>query len=160
MGLHYNTQPDNGWVKVFRHNISGGLWTTWEEVMSNDYNNPNSDKFSIMDKIKNMKINGEWIFKMIFPDAGIENIWAQTHNPFETYSTGTPVPGYRPISIGSSSNSFGGLAKSIGTSAFMDCNPNSANWWYPIGAKSIYNGGIPVVTSGQSEIQLWVKIRD
>jgi len=87
------------------------------------------------------------------------NIWAQTHNPLELHPLSTPVEGYRAIDIQTTANSWGGL--SLGRSlGFLDCNPHSTNWYYPIASTSSWNGGIPQYNSvGHPTVELWVKIR-
>jgi hypothetical protein len=97
---------------------------------------------------------------MVLEGPSITNIWAQTHNPLVDAPTAATVPGYRAIDMDSSANSWGGLSRSDGGSAYIDGNPANSNWYYPLGQTGAWSGGIPATTSsGQSSLELWVKIR-
>jgi hypothetical protein len=163
MSINYGKVSEDGWVKVFRHKASGGYWSSsnsWAQVLKNNSTNPNADLYSQLYKIENMKIENEYILKMVLEGPSITNIWAQTHNPLVDAPTAATVPGYRAIDMDSSANSWGGLSRSDGGSAYIDGNPANSNWYYPLGQTGAWSGGIPATTSsGQSSLELWVKIR-
>lgn len=163
MGQNYGNRPDDGWAKIFRHNVSGGYWSSsnnWEEVKRSNIGDQNADKYSQLYKVNDsFKISGEYIFKLYFPSTGVTNIWAQTHDIFTNATTST-VPGYRAIDIDNSGNAWGGLSLSDGSNSYLDGNPTSTNWYYPIGQISAWNGGIPAYTStGLPTMELYIRVR-
>lgn len=163
MALAYGTRPDDGWVKIFNHNIAGGYWSSandWAEVKKSNINDPDSNKYSQLYKLNdNMKLGSEFVFKMVMDNH--TNIWAQTQNPLTNAPTAATVPGYRAISISTTGNSWGGLSRSDGSNvSFLDGNPAGTNWYYPIGPVSVWNGGLPQYDgTGHPFVELWVKIR-
>lgn len=163
MSISYNTKmPDDGWIKIFRHHISGGYWSSasdWAQVKNYTAEGYNGNKFSLLYKLNDsMKINGEFIFKLVMP--AYTNIWAQTHNPLLDAPSAATVPGYRAISVQTTANSWGGLSKSDSTSSFIDGYPANSSWYYPLGSVASWNGGLPLYSgTGEQFIELWVKLR-
>ena len=167
MGTGYGKQiPEDGWIKVFRH-YSGNLAffssaNSWEEAKLSNPTNPNAEKFSILERINNMKIGGEYIFKLYYPENGITNIWAQQNNPVTDDGLGG-VTGYRAISIDSTLNGWGGLERyDAQGQTFLDgtLDPIS-NWYYTVGSSSSFGTEtqFPGHNGSVSEVELWVKIR-
>jgi hypothetical protein len=162
MGQHYGSRPEDGWVKIFNHNIAGGYWSSandWAEVKKSNIDDPNSNKYSQLYKLnENMKLGNEFVFKMVMDNH--TNIWAQTNHPFTDVPYSSTVPGYRAISISTSGNNWGGISRSNTSSSFIDGNPANTNWYYPIGSTTNWNGGLPQYDStGHPSVELWVKIR-
>ena len=162
MAIGYGKITSDGWVKLFNHNVAGGYWSSangWAEVLNSNPTDPNNNKYSQLYKLSdNMKMGNEFILKLVM-DSHI-NIWAQTHNPLENAPAAATVPGYRAISVSTTGNSWGGLSRSDGSSSFLDGNPANANWYYPIGPSSVWNGGMPQYdATGHPFVELWVKIK-
>lgn len=165
MSQHYGSRPSDGWVKIFRHHINGGYWSSassWAEVKKSNPSDPNNNKYSQLYKLidggDNWRIGNEFILKMVMDNY--TNIWAQTINPTSNAPTAATVTGYRAISIGTSGNAWGGLSIGDGGSAFLDGNPANTNWYYPIGSTSAWNGGLPQYdNTGHAFVELYIKIR-
>ena len=161
MSLLYGKNSTDRWVKIFRHHTNGGYWSSsndWAEVKRSNIDDPDNNKYSQLYKLSDsFKINGEFIFKMVMDSY--TNIWAQTISPLENAPTASTVTGYRAISIGTSGNSWGGLSRSDGSSAFIDGNPANTNWYYPIGSSNSWNGGLPQYDStGHPFVELYVRL--
>lgn len=157
MSIGYGTKiPDDGWVKIFNHNIAGGYWSTSEALMFNT-SDPDNYKYSQLHKLPSMKLNGEYVLKMVMDNY--TNIWAQTHNPLELCDYASTVPGYRAIDVQTTANSWGGLTRGRST-GYLDCNPANTNCYYPLAPTGSWNGGLPQYDStGHPTVELWVKIR-
>lgn len=165
MGISYGTKtPDDGWIKVFRHYSGNAVFFSsandWAEAKLSNPTNPNAEKFSILDRIDNMKIGNEYIFKLYYPENGITQIWAQQNNPVRDTVTNGGVIGYRPISIDSTAQGWGGLERSA-TATFLDGTVNTTNWYYAIASASSWGTAttFPGHTVAVSEVELYVKIR-
>ena len=149
---------DASWARVFHHN------THWGQVL---YSAANSnaemkssntvDKYSVLGNMENYKNSDTWEYLLQYPDVSLTayNRWSQTSNPVTTNNS---ITGYNPISISWTGNGWGGIA--LGTSyAFIDGSPGNSNWWYAIGAKNGYQGGIPGPNSIiASTVNLWSRI--
>merc|ERR1712126_261825 len=80
---------NSDYIKVFSHNVSGGLWTDHEEVGSKNVDNPDAKLYSILNKLENYRNKeGKFKFKLRYPELtwGINgsncNEWFQTSNPY------------------------------------------------------------------------------
>lgn len=159
MSITYGVEtPDDGWVKIFQHKVTGGYFNS-SNVTNLNATNPNADLYSQLYKLGDMKLAGEYVLKMVMDNY--TNIWAQTHNPLlDVNPNASTVPGYRAISIGTSANSWGGLSLGSSGAAYLDGNPANSNWYYPIGSYQNWNGGMPQYDStGHPTVELWVKIK-
>ena len=162
MGQVYGKRSEDGWVKVFRHHVNGGYFSSandWAEAKNVNPTNPDADKYSQLYKLSDTwKIGNEFILKMVMDSY--TNIWAQTQNPLLDAPAAATVPGYRAISVQTAANSWGGLSRADGSSSFLDANPANTNWYYPIASAGVWNGGMPQYDStGHPFVELWVKIR-
>lgn len=165
MGTIYGKKtPDDGWIKVFRHYSGNGAFfsslNNWAEAKLSNPTNPNAEKFSILDRIDNMKIGNEYIFKLYYPENGITQIWAQQSNPVRDTVSNGGVIGYRAISIDVITRYWAGLEYE-GVNTFLDGSTNHSNWYYAIGAKSSFGTAtqFPGHDPAVSEVELYVKIR-
>lgn len=55
-------------------------------------------------------------------------------------------------------NSWGGLSRSAEKSTFIDGSPTATTWYYAIGQKAAYQGGIPSSETVVQEVYLWLRI--
>ena len=55
-------------------------------------------------------------------------------------------------------NNWGGLSRSSDGSTFIDGSPTAATWYYAIGQKVAYQGGIPSSEAVVQEVYLWLRI--
>ena len=165
MGIGYGKQiPADGWVKVFRHYSGNEVFfssaDSWAEAKLSNPTNPYAEKFSILERIDGMTIDGEYIFKLYYPVSGQTQIWAQQNNPVTDIVASGGVIGYRPISIETTSNGWGGLEYS-GASTFLDGTVNISNWYYAIAPAVSWSTAttFPGDSVAVNEVELWVKIR-
>ena len=88
-GIFYNqNQFLDIFKKIFSHNVtSGGLFSSKEDALSKNPDNPNAPLFSILDQLEKYRDDeGNFHFKLCYPEvAGIDgghcNQWLQSFNP-------------------------------------------------------------------------------
>ena len=89
------------------------------------------------------------------------NIWKQTSNP--TYEK---IAGYTPVKINWTSNFWGGLEWTNGSTTLIDGSVNHGNWYYAIGVSTKHGDGMPSSadimknTSTPNDVELWVRINN
>ena len=158
------------WARIFYHNNHSGtvLFSNdndWAEAKETNTNNPTtSDKYSILSRLECFRQNTNcyFEFKLKYPTLAPneQNIWKQKSNPtFET------VKNYKPINISWTSQGWGGLERSslFGNTddTFIDGTVNHFNWYYAIGAKTSWQGGIPAWDVPVMDVvELWIRIND
>jgi hypothetical protein len=161
-----NWVVDGDYLKIFRHYSGTGEFfsssNNWEEAKRSNPSDPQANKYSILDRVKDFLIGGTYTFKLYYPQLGITNIWSQTNNPVTGNGSGG-VTDYTAISIGSSSNGWGGLERyDVQTSTFLDGTliPQS-NWYYAVGVKNPWGGPttFPGPSSAVNEVELWIKYK-
>ena len=155
---------DGQWVKVFRHYSGRGEFFSsdndWAEAKRSNPLDPQSDKYSILDTVKNYRIDDKYTFKLVYPTLGVTNIWSQTNNPVTDPGTGG-VSSYSAISIDRTDNGWGGLERyDTQTSTFLDgtLSPVS-NWYYAVGVKDSWDSEttFPGPSEAVDEVELWIK---
>ena len=151
------------WIRVFHHdNLSGKeLWSSLSQVsLANGYDSLYRQSIlAYLDNFKNK--NGEYEFLLEYPQISGYNRWIQKTNPLKTtkVSGKTTVSGYKAVSISWTGSNWGGLAKSNTSSTLLDGSIANNNWFYAIGAKSSWNGGIPGPGKvNKGSVDLWVRI--
>lgn len=145
------------WVRIFYHNNNGGT-----QLFGNDKNqflrcNDTYRKSDLWALDYFRGTDGKFEFLLEAESTTGYNRWKQSTNFTKT----TSISGYEAVQISWSDNSWGGLALSQDSgSTWVDGSPNSgsSSWWYAIGCKTAYQGGIPgpgaIETKGFS---LWVR---
>jgi len=158
-------ETDGEWLKVFRQDSSTGEFfsdaNNWAEARTTNSDNPQANKYSILNTVENYKLNDRYTFKINYPNEGVTNIWSQTNNPVNDDGT-QGVSGYIGIDIQTTANGWNGLEQySPQTSTFLDgtLDPRS-NWYYAIGSKpwsgaTTFPGWDPPV----EVVELWVKYK-
>jgi hypothetical protein len=166
---------DGEWLKVFRHYSGDGDFFSsandWAEAKSTNTDNPQANKYSILDTLYRYELDDKFTFKIVYPSQSLENsnysnvtnIWSQTNNPVRENGSGG-VTGYTAIDIGSTSSGWGGLERYDAQSAtFLDGTLiPQGNWWWAIGSKNSYDGGNPNFPGpGQTTrlVELWIKYK-
>ena len=162
---------DATWAEVFYHNNHTGtvLFSNdedWKEAKSTD----SADKYSILGQLEKFRTNTSQPFEFLLQYdeiAGKYNRWQQTANPTTTtVANGTgseTAPGYTTNFTGGhidwSSKNWGGLTLSTSGSTYINGSVGTASWFFAIGTKTVWNGGIPGPndTSIKQGAYLWVK---
>jgi len=99
--------------------------------------NPSSDNYAILDELERFRReDGRFYFRMVWPGDDIVYEWSQTSNPVSE-----SVEGYEAISVPFTGRYWGGLEPS--TDALMDGSVNSGYWFYAVGTRHLWRGGIP-----------------
>ena len=158
------------WARVFYHNCKSGTVlfsseNSFAEAKETNINAPTtSDKYSILSKLENFRpnTNSSFEFRLKYPtDTNDSNIWKQTSNP--TYEK---IAGYTPVKINWTSNFWGGLEWTNGSTTLIDGSVNHENWFYAIGASTKYRDGMPSCkevnanSSTPNDVELWVRINN
>lgn len=154
------------WLKVFRHYSGTGEFFSaandWANAKRSNVDNPQANKYSILDTVQNYYINSRFTFKLVYPTLKLTNIWSQTNNPVEGDGSGG-VTGYTAISIDTSASGWGGLERYDAQSdTFLDGTLSpQINWFYAIGSASSYGGSttFPSHNGSTNLVELWVKYR-
>ena len=165
--LLINLGKEDSFQKVFSHNTVGGLFSSKQDALSRNPDNPNAHLFSILDKLENYRNNeGRFHLKLCFPEVsgaggGHCNEWTQTSNP----ATETTITGFKAISLAftktGDNNPWAGLGRSQGSSnTLIDDAPSEHSWWSAIGATVHSNwlqaGSIPgPVNHGVKRVELY-----
>ena len=151
-----------GYIKVFGHNTAGGLFSSKNDALSKNPDNPNANLFSILGKLENYRgKDGNFQFKLCYPEIGKCNEWVQASNP----ATETTIHGFRAISLQFKTNGYNagvwaGLGKSISWGTLIDDSPSHANWYCAIGARTYWPSKPtipgPAYLSGITKVDLYV----
>ena len=163
----YNGYPvefDGKWMKVLRHYSGTGEFfssaNNWEQAKWSNPDNPQANKYSILDYVKNFKFGGKYTFKLTYPQyKDRTNIWSQAQNPLDITEV---IDGLTKIETGYNGNYWGGLTRSSSGVTFLDGSNPHGNWYFAVASSVSWNGatnfpgpGVPVNT-----VELWVKAVD
>ena len=130
------------WIRVFYHNTDGGLFSSPEDALSKNMDNPTAELYSILGQLEDYQSGGIFHFKLCYPElVGVNdgdgcNEWMQTSNP----ATESTITGFQPISLSFPYNSYlqnwVGIGKDISGhgATFIDDAPNEINWYTAIGS--------------------------
>jgi len=153
------TNDGGGWTLVFRHNVAGGYFINDAEADSVNETSPglSTNKYSILNKIDSLKSATAYEFRLYYPNENKRNHWKQTFDPRSGSSSSSPVPGYISIAIQSSGTLWGGLELSQSSRTYLDGSVNHINWWYSIGSKDDFNGGMPGPSVTVNIVELFIR---
>lgn len=150
-------------ILIYRQDVSAGNFFT--NLTDLEYANETSSdpstetKYSILGDNESFR-NSDGKFTYILkyqdniPTGDVTASWSQTSN-FMTGAANT-VQGFQLISNTANDNSFGGLSinNSNGRTTLLQGNPGASNWWWSIGATSVWAGaggaGVPSVLNPQT----------
>ena len=147
------------WIKVFSHDISGGLFTGKSDTLSKNPDNPCAALFSILDTLEDMRLeDNSFHLKICYPEEDKCNEWVQTSN----LATKKKITGFKAIKLAfpksGTGRPFHGLGLNpAGHSAIIDADPDHGNWWYAIGSLKPYSGGIPGPNVKISKVELFAE---
>lgn len=149
------TTSGGGWTRIFKHNVSGGYFSNKEDAKSKNISNPNTNLYSILNKLEYFRKNGIFTLRINWPlTSSISNTWSQSSD--FTYQA---ISGYTPIAIQSTNMGWGGLEYHNTQYTLSDGTINHLNWYFSIGSLVEYSGGIPSYEEnpGAQEVNLWIK---
>lgn len=159
LGFKTKTAYDATWARIFYHNNKSGavVFSNDKEEFLNCHTADKESNLWALDKFKNK--DGKIELLLEYDGITGYNRWKQSSN----FTKETAISGYEAVAISWTSSGWNGLALSQDSgSTWVDGSPNSgtSSWWYAIGCKTNYNGGIPgpnttIATSGLS---LWARI--
>ena len=153
--LETKTAYDADWVQIFYHNNKSGT------VLFS------SDKKEFMrcntgDKISNLYLlelfrgkDGKFEFLLEYEsESSSYNRWKQTSN-----FTNESISGYEAVQCSWTQNSWGGLELNThNTQTWVDGSVNTGTWFYAIGARNSFSGGIPKWNGAETGwVKLWVR---
>lgn len=146
------------WIRVFHHNNLSGtnMWSSISQSLTQDgYDSLHRQSILYnLEEYRNSK--NEFEFLLQYSDVSGYNRWIQTSNPIKTTES---VTGYKAVKVSWTDNGFKGLAKSNYGGTTLDGSVGSDNWWYAIGVKNQFNGGVPAAkTVSAASTDLWVRI--
>ena len=159
-------------TKVFSHDTAGGLFTSSQDALSRNHDNPQASLFSTLDQLESYRnAEGNFHFKICYPEVqtfhglGHCNEWLQASNP----TTEGTVTGYERIHLAFPSNgagqAWGGLGRSGDTeTSLLDDTGSSPSGWMAVGATEYYQpskktipGPWSLPIDGIKKIELYVK---
>ena len=127
-------------TKVFQHNTAGGLFSSLEDALNKNPDNPDADLYSILDQMENFRNqDGTFHLRVCYPELSVNgsscNEWIQSSNPV----TETEITGYQAISLAFTKNGNNNAWKGLGlektnNTLIADCPKNAQKWWGAIGA--------------------------
>ena len=138
-----------GYTKVFSHDTSGGLFSSINEVLKSNPENPNADLFSILYRLEDFRNSeGNFQFKLCYSEIkGINgrscNEWIQSSNP----ATDSIITGFKPKSLAFVKNGINQDWKGLGINlgrhlcySLIDDTPTYWTWFSAIGAFRYWGG--------------------
>jgi hypothetical protein len=142
------------WVRILHHHIENGI-RVFASVAESEYN-VNSELFSLLKFISLWTLDNKYEFlsEEYYIEGGqlsAQRRWRQTSNPY----TEATLSGFENVS-----NASTGLKKYI-ENADRCVMYTTPSWWGAMGARSIYNGGLPAidgVTINKGTLDLWIRI--
>jgi len=144
-----------GWARVFRHDVAGGYFASYEEAFHHNEDEPGADLYSVLKHVERLRNpDGSLEMRISWPDTGIagRNIWRQDSNP-----TTAPVVGYEAVDINYADQYWAGLELSTSGAAYLDGSVQHPNWFYAIGSFASWNDGIPSYGPAATQVALWVR---
>ena len=144
------------WVRLFYHNNRNGtvlFSNNKQEFLKCRTQDKISDLWA-MEMFRNKE--GKFEFLLQYQSGGSSyNRWKQSSN-----FTRDTISGYEEVQISWKDNYWNGLAPST-SSTWVDGSPNDGTWFYAIGSKSSYVGGIPKWAGSETGwVEIWVRCED
>ena len=134
--VHY---VDSEWTKVFHHNNIGGYFSSPQDALRKNVDNPSANLYSILYKLNDFRSSIGFHFKLCYPELGNYgngcNEWVQTSNP----ATDSTITGFIPINLSFTKDSYHDDWAGIGNTgdngiALIDDAPNRSGGYTPIGS--------------------------
>jgi len=93
--LMWENLESSPWVKVFSHDVAGGLFKSDAEALNKNPDDPDALLFSRLDQLENFKTEDGFHLKIVYPELDGSNEWIQTSNP----ATDSEIEGFQPIKL-------------------------------------------------------------
>ena len=145
-----------GYIKVFSHDTSGGLFSNKDQVLKSNPENSDAYLYSIFYRLEEFRNSeGNFQFKLCYPEIkGIGgkscNEWIQSSNP----ATDSDITGFKPISMAFVKNSINQEWKGLGINlagiqgySLIDDAPSHGFWFSAIGAFRYWGGKNTIPTN-------------
>merc|ERR1712165_103802 len=131
-----------GWRKIFSHNSKYGYFDDAADALSRNADDESQPLFSRLSDIEQFRNSqGEFHFKLVYPEIPAVNEWIQTSIP----TTETTITGFQAVSldvtINSHDDAWAGLGLGTEGKSLMDDSPDTGRWWTAIGAERAYPTG-------------------
>jgi len=148
------------WELIFRQS-SGSFRSpvsSWLLVNENATDTSSGD-YSVLQNLEGLRrLDGDFLLKLAWPGASLQDqVWRQTSNPITRLTGG--VDGYQAVSVPYTDQFWGGLEYNGGP-ALLDGSVDHNNFFYAVGTKSAWSGGIPGPPLGwpvpSTELYAWV----
>jgi hypothetical protein len=148
------TTDGGGWTRVFFHDVSDGYFASNDDAHARNQDDPLAKRYSILNRLSLFQSSDEtYKLRINWPnDLEGRNIWRQSSHP-----TTAPIQGYEAIEVEFTTQYWGGLELSTSGSTYVDGSVQHGNWFYSVGSKAVWNGGIPAHGPAAQRVALWVK---
>jgi|ERR1711953_151553 len=131
--------PASNWVKVFSHDVAGGVFQSDDDALSKNPDDPTALLFSRLDQLEKFRTgDGKFHFKIVFPELGGSNEWIQTSNP----ATESRIEGFQPVQLDYDIDGYDqpwkGLGLCTGSQQALICDsPTEGRWWMCTGCQAV-----------------------
>lgn len=152
------TELSANWVRLFYHNSNKG--TVLFSADKNEFLRCNAvDKISDLWALEQFRgKDGKFELLLQYQNSTGYNRWKQTSN----FTKETTISGYEAVAVSWTSQSWGGLAlSSTPANTWVDGSPGASTWYYAIGPKAAYQGGMPNENTVETGwVEIWVRCDD
>lgn len=154
--LSFKTKTEFGvnWVRLFYHNNKSAT-VLFGSNKSEFLKCNTGDKISDLWALEQFRGNdGKFELLLQYQSQGsLYNRWKQSSN-----FTKESIKGYEAINCSWTTSYWGGLELSNTSSTWVDGSVNHGNWYYAIGARAVYSGGIPGPANAETGwVEVWVR---
>ena len=149
------TELNANWVRLFYHNSSAGtvLFSSKDEFLKCNVANKISDLWAL-EQFRGK--DGKFELLLQYQNSTGYNRWKQSSN-----FTKETIAGYEAVACSWTSNYWGGLEPDTATNTWVDGSVNHSNWFYAIGPRVTYNGGMPGPNNVETGwVEIWVRCDD
>lgn len=152
------TELSANWVRLFYHNSNKG--TVLFSADKNEFLRCNAvDKISDLWALEQFRgKDGKFELLLQYQNSTGYNRWKQSSD----FTKETAISGYEAVAVSWTSQSWGGLAlSSTPANTWVDGSPGASTWYYAIGPKATYQGGMPNENTVETGwVEIWVRCDD